>query len=72
LKAIFNNQGDSEYGIRKGRLNGSECLMLEIRFCLMGYGNGGIDLMVNMDIVANFQRVHKNELLPFVGIGSSR
>jgi len=35
-KAIFNNQGNDEYGIRKERLYGSGYLMLEIRFCLMG------------------------------------
>ena len=34
-KAIFNNQGNDEYGMRKGRLNGSGYLLLEIRFCLM-------------------------------------
>jgi hypothetical protein len=50
LKAFFNNQGNDEYGMRKGLLSGSGYLMLEIRFCLMGHGDGGIDLMVNMDI----------------------
>jgi len=35
-KAIFNNQGNDEYGMRKWRLNGSGYLLLEIRFCLMG------------------------------------
>ncbi len=42
--------------------------MLEIRFCLIEYGNGGIDFIVNMDLGANFQRGHKNEFLPFMGI----
>jgi hypothetical protein len=35
-EAIFNNQGNDEYGMRKGRLSGSGYLMLEIRFCLIG------------------------------------
>jgi hypothetical protein len=34
-KAIFNNQGNDEYGVRKRRLSGSGCLLLEIRFCLI-------------------------------------
>jgi len=34
--AIFNNQGDSEYWMRKQWLYGSGYLMMEIRFCLMG------------------------------------
>jgi hypothetical protein len=42
--------------------------MLEIRFCLIGYGNEGVDLMVNMDVGKNFQRGIENELLPFMGI----
>ena len=40
-KAIFNNQGNDEYGMRKGRLSGSGYLPLEIRLCPMGYGNDG-------------------------------
>jgi len=35
-EAIFNNQGNDEYGMRKGRLYGSGYLLLRIRLCLMG------------------------------------
>ena len=42
-KAIFNNQGNDECGMRKGRLKRSGYLPLEIRLCPMGYGNDGRD-----------------------------
>jgi len=34
-EAIFNNQGNDEYGMRNGRLYGSGYLMVEIRLCPM-------------------------------------
>jgi len=44
-EAIFNNQGNDECGMRKGRLYWSGYLPLEIRLCPMGYGDDVRDMV---------------------------
>lgn len=42
-KSIFNNQGNDKYEMRKKRLYESGYLLLEIRFCLIGYDHDSRD-----------------------------
>jgi len=48
-EAIFNNQGNDEYGMRKGRLNGSGYLLSGIRLCLINLKSDGRNLVIDMD-----------------------
>ncbi|MCX5810935.1 MAG: hypothetical protein NT178_00080 [Proteobacteria bacterium] len=60
-KAIFNNQGKDEYGMRNGRLYGSGYLMLEIRLCLIGERHYGRDSITHGDVGACCNRDHGNK-----------